>query len=294
MIVMLGHLSGNPIATGVDHIIYGWVFFGVIMLAMFMIGVRWADADPEPQAAPAHAPTQSVSPKRWTIALLAALVMLALPLQIRSQAQLAGAHNVPVLAAPALPGFSWQAEPMTTWEPHFANPAAALHGRFQPAAGGPSVGLFFGYYRDQRFGRQLVTSVNQLVDDEHDKQWSRTGSGSAKLDTTAGTVPWRITELRGQALAAVSGDGSSAPRLRVWQVYWINGRPFTSDWQAKLYGAALSLLGQGDDAAIVLVYAEKAKAGPDDALLREFLRTHWAALDTALRGVRDRDARAKQ
>ncbi|PTT78190.1 exosortase A, partial [Pelomonas sp. HMWF004] len=40
MIVMLGHLSGNTIATGVDHIIYGWVFFGIIMLAMFMIGVR--------------------------------------------------------------------------------------------------------------------------------------------------------------------------------------------------------------------------------------------------------------
>ncbi|WP_370657018.1 archaeosortase/exosortase family protein, partial [Klebsiella pneumoniae] len=28
MIVMLGHLSDNQLATGVDHVIYGWVFFG--------------------------------------------------------------------------------------------------------------------------------------------------------------------------------------------------------------------------------------------------------------------------
>jgi EpsI family protein len=100
--------------------------------------------------------------------------------------------------------------------------------------------------------------------------------------------------LRGQALNAVRGDGSSAPRLRVWQIYWINGRPFTSDWQAKLYGAWLSLLGQGDDAAVILVYANKTAAGTDDATLRDFLRTHWAALDTTLRGVRDRDAARKQ
>ena len=32
MIVMLGHLSNNKLAVGVDHIIYGWVFFGVVML----------------------------------------------------------------------------------------------------------------------------------------------------------------------------------------------------------------------------------------------------------------------
>ena len=101
---------------------------------------------------------------------------------------------------------------------------------------------------------------------------------------------WRTAELRGQPLSAVSGDGSSAPRLRIWQTYWINGKPFASDWQAKLYGAVLSLLGRGDDAAVVIVYVDKPAAGPDDQWLRDFLRANWATLDTALRGVRDRDA----
>ncbi|MBV8033999.1 exosortase A [Roseateles sp.] len=284
MIVMLGHLSGNKLAVGVDHIIYGWVFFGLIMLAMFMIGARWADPDPEPVPA-ADGEGRGVTPGHLATTLALAWLLLALPIAMRAQAERAGAHGEPQLAAPALPGWTWAAEPLSTWQPHFMHPAASLHGRMEPAAGGAPVGVYIGYYRDQRYGRQLVTSVNALVSDEDAKEWSRSASG---LDSV-GAQAWRTAELRGQALHQIVGAGEQAPRLRAWQIYWINGRPFISDWQAKLYGAWQSLLGHGDDAAVVVVYADKSAAGPDDALLREFLHQHWARLDTALRDVRDRD-----
>lgn len=45
IIVMLGHLSGNELATGADHLIYGWVFFGIVMMIMFAIGMRWREDD---------------------------------------------------------------------------------------------------------------------------------------------------------------------------------------------------------------------------------------------------------
>ena len=60
MIVMLGHLSGNKIAVGVDHLIYGWVFFGVVIMAMFAIGARWREDLPA-EAAGAIAPERSRS-----------------------------------------------------------------------------------------------------------------------------------------------------------------------------------------------------------------------------------------
>lgn len=291
MIVMLGHLSGNKLAVGVDHIIYGWVFFGVIMLAMFMIGARWADPDPEPTlAAPPGEGAVSAAPGRVAVTVAAALVFLALPTGMRAQAERSGAHGQPQLAAPALPGWTWVAEPLSSWEPHFLHPAASLHGRLEPSAGGAPLGLYIGYYRDQRYGRQLVTSVNAVVNDEDGKEWSRTATGR----NAVGAQAWRTAELRGQALHHVVGAGGEAPRLRVWQIYWINGRPFVSDWQAKLYGAWQSLLGHGDDAAVVLVYANKADAGVDDARLKDFLQQHWTALDTALRDVRDGNAARKQ
>ena len=38
MIVMIGHLSNNRLAVGVDHLIYGWVFFGVVIGETTVIG----------------------------------------------------------------------------------------------------------------------------------------------------------------------------------------------------------------------------------------------------------------
>ena len=294
MIVMLGHLSDNQLATGVDHVIYGWVFFGIIMLAMFMIGARWTEPDLPPQPASADAARGQASPLRALGALLAAALLLALPVQLRLNAQRAGAHGVPVLAAPVLPGWTWRAEPMASWRPHFENPTRELHGRFEPETGGAAIGLYIGYYRDQRYGRKLITSVNRLVDSETEKEWSQTAQGQVRLDPAERPQDWRTGELRGQALAQISGDGSRAPRLRVWQLYWINGRAFVVDWHAKLYGVWQSLLGHGDDAAVVLIYADKLESGADDALLRRFVDQHWPAVDALLRDARDRDVIRKQ
>jgi len=216
------------------------------------------------------------------------VLLLALPSASRMHADERSAHVEPELAAPQLQGWAWRAEPLASWRPAFANAAATLHGRYEPERGGDAIGVYIGYYRDQRPGRQLVTSVNGLVDGEASGNWSRTGSARASLDAGAGATDWRVAELRGEALSQVSGGGSLAPRLRVWQVYWINGHAFTSDWQAKLYGAWCKLQGRGDDAAVVLVYADKDGAGPDDARLRAFLSAHWRTFHTALSGVRDR------
>lgn len=283
MIVMLGHLSGNKLAVGVDHIIYGWVFFGIIMLAMFMIGARWADPDPDPEPGPASSVSVGADARgRLAAAFSIAALLVLLPVGARTHAAHVGGHGQPQLAAPAVAGWTWRAKPLSSWSPVFQNPAAVLHGRYE-SADGAAVGLYVGYYREQGYGRQLVTSVNELAVGE---RWSRTAYDMTEL---AGQR-WRTAELRGQALSVVTGGGDSAPRLRVWQVYWINGQLHTSDWRAKLSGVVQTLLGRGDDAASVIVYADKNAVGPDDALLRNFLTAHWATLDTALRGVRDRDA----
>ncbi len=44
-IVMLGHLSDNRIAAGVDHLIYGWIFFGIVIMVMFAVGAIWREDD---------------------------------------------------------------------------------------------------------------------------------------------------------------------------------------------------------------------------------------------------------
>src|SRR4029079_4205078 len=38
MIVMIAHLSDMKLALGIDHLIYGWLFFGIVMLLLFWSG----------------------------------------------------------------------------------------------------------------------------------------------------------------------------------------------------------------------------------------------------------------
>ena len=44
MIVMIGHASSMKLAVGVDHFVYGWLFFGVVIALLFGIGSFWRDA----------------------------------------------------------------------------------------------------------------------------------------------------------------------------------------------------------------------------------------------------------
>jgi exosortase A len=43
LIVMLGHFSQMRYGVGDDHVIYGWIFFGIVMLLIFWVGGRFGD-----------------------------------------------------------------------------------------------------------------------------------------------------------------------------------------------------------------------------------------------------------
>jgi exosortase A len=45
MIVMVGHLSHMRYGVGEDHVIYGWVFFGLVMTLIFWVGSKFGDKD---------------------------------------------------------------------------------------------------------------------------------------------------------------------------------------------------------------------------------------------------------
>src|SRR5947199_8013285 len=68
LIVMIAHLSDNRLAHGIDHFIYGWVFFGLVMLLLFWIGSFWRDPDTEPQSAAGRAPAPTHTPPRAGLA----------------------------------------------------------------------------------------------------------------------------------------------------------------------------------------------------------------------------------
>ncbi|OWQ93072.1 hypothetical protein CDN99_00775 [Roseateles aquatilis] len=295
LIVMIGHLSGNTLAVGVDHLIYGWVFFGVVMLAMFMIGARWAQPDlPLVPPTPVAAPRASAGWPAIAAVALAVVLPQAAGLWLRQN------HAVPLADLPAIAaGAGWQDRPVPSdaWTPDFEGANVALHQHFLRAAASaqaasaspapsvsatpqPLVGLHLQYFRDQDYERKLVSSSNAVVSPE-DKHWAVTGRGVADFTPTGGgSVAALTTQVRASSLDAIT-----APRMLVWHVYWINGQPMTSDWRARVWGALQRMQGKGDDAALVLVYTTQDDGASQR--LGAFLSQHWDAIDAELRRVRD-------
>jgi exosortase A len=246
LIVMMGHLSGMRLAVGADHLVYGWAFFGLVMLLLFWIGSAWREDgwvgdETEPAAATAAA---GATPLTHTAAVAVAAAALAMIwpayagyLEHRNSQQDAAAIDVA-----GLPG-KWEASavPVTNWRPAYIGNPLEFQRTFAGAGG--QIHLHIAKYHDQRPGSQLVTSANLMVSQD-DKLWRDVGQQT------------RIIELDGRRMTVTqnrlhSPDG----KLLIWRWYQLGGEETASPYIAKIILAKHKLFARGDDGAEVMVAA---------------------------------------
>lgn len=289
LIVLLGHLSSNELAAGADHLIYGWIFFGVVILLMFMIGMRWSESeaaaspapsDPSPAAAASAQPGRRRS--AWPVAALAA-ALLVLPHGLLWRIERSErADRPPQLAGLVTPTAGWRAGTTlpTDWKPAFRHASAELN--LGHARRDGSVALYVGYYHRQGGEAQLVGSGNRLVSPD-DARWTQVAAGPRHLQLAGREFAVQATRLRGSPLPGQE----RAPRLAVWQLYWVNGTLTASEIRATLALAWHRLLGRGSDAAVIVVSTPQRADGTEEAVLAAFLRDHLPGLEAGLRRVRE-------
>lgn len=270
-IVMIAHLSNMKLALGVDHYIYGWVFFGIIIFVLMMIGGRFSDRGVETAQSTA-APAPRVRP----VALLPALCVLAMvvhawPLATRAllaAAPLAAPEESSLAAAFGGKDMEW---PVADWAPTYAGTpllvAGGLPGDNRPA------GWHTAWYPRQRQGEELIHAANHLVDEKKD--------------------PWRLLSRRERSTAmpvvpnvieSVLRSRSGPQSIVVWQWYWVGGTVTVNPLVAKLAGVASQLHGNGNPGASVLIYT----LIEDDSELsaaREFLADRLADVAPAAHTV---------
>lgn len=273
MIVMIGHLSGMQLAVGVDHLIYGWLFFGLVMFLMFWIGSYWRE---DPLDGPIQAidiPQRAIGSAATASAISAAAVATIICLGIwplyAKYAERAGFN--PVTASLSNFKAQWdESKPFTDWHMEFLPASAAFHNTFQHDQ--DAVGLSVMYYRNQRHGAGLISSSNRLTVDADDAIWRKASSNVHQENLSNRTLSIRETKLQG-----------GAERLLVWQWYWIEGKFTVSDYMGKLMQAKEKLLMRGDDGAAIVVYA-RYTANPEEAraTMRNFLNGNLNLLEATL------------
>jgi exosortase A len=272
MIVMIGHLSSMKLAVGVDHFIYGWLFFGVVIGLLFWVGSFWREAAasaPRGHAFLAGTPTTTAA--MMAAAVATAALAAAWPLCVP---YLGRVDDTPIrlAAPPGASGWSLEPQPAMQWRPHYRGAAASTLTVYRK--GDRSVAVYLGYYRNQRQGEELVGSQN-LIAGAGDSLWARIGESRRSEELPSARVELRQTRLR-----------SATGRLLVWDWYRIAGHDLSNPFMAKALVARDKLLRRGDDcAAIVLAAPYEARPETAADTLRVFTREMLPSIDQVLRAA---------
>lgn len=272
LIVMLGHLSGNRIATGVDHLIYGWLFFGFVILALFWVGSWWREDEQDIKAGPVLGPMARGASRR-ALAMLAAVLALAAiwPPLLGWLIDVPLSPRQSLLPPAAAPGWSREAAgPVAGFLPHYVGERARILTTYR---NGPRrVSLLILRYAQQSPGHELVQWDNRLIFAE-DKQWAETES---RPDSPLPGLAARMSLLR----------GAGGERLAAWRWNWLDGRQTADEIAAKLALAADRLARRPDDSAAIVVWTE-AGEGPEAAreAVQAFLAAQGAAIEQSVRAA---------
>lgn len=181
-------LTSVEAATGFDHIVYGWVFFGLVMAGVLAIGWRWFDRAPDD---PAFDPATLLAiPRHRTDLALATLLVLAAAVAfpawssaVAGRAQILPAHiDLPDVAG-------WHRVPVSTrapWTPSYPGADHYLFGRYADASGA-TVDMSIAVFGGQHEGKKLIAFGTGVLREED--RWVRV----ADLPAISGGSAMRIT-----------------------------------------------------------------------------------------------------
>lgn len=257
MIVMIGHFSGMELATGVDHLIYGWVFFGIVIAIMFYIGSFWRDDVDDVQLRGVGwslGNLNSATPTYKLAVAVTALAFIAWPIKFQLEQQTINFSHVAEISVSAPTGWVQKQADPNAWKP-------AYHGFDREFLStytndyGDEMTLFIGYYAQQRQDAELGNYNNVLVSEKDDTWRAIQGQGLA-LPGAGINAPTAVIK------------GSSNQYLTTY-FFYVDGQWATNKYQTKWLQAKARLLGGRNDGAIIAITSQQRE---EAAIVTELLK----------------------
>jgi len=294
IIVMIAHLSDMKLAHGIDHFIYGWVWFGVVMMILFWLGSFWRDdaetvagqASHAKPVAPGSRPAADAALQADTFAVptartgvVALATVLAAGLGPAASAYLAHAEAtagaVPLAEPAGSGGWVPVGERLSDWEPRYLGMDAFVHRTYREE--GRAVGVFVAYYGGLQQGGELVNSQNILIPQKHPN--------------------WRMTVERPQTVRLGDREAtvneailrSSERDFLVWRWNWFGGDITMNPYLGKLFEIRDRLLeGHRGSAGVVLYTPFSDNPEDERKLLQGFVDAMLPSVAASLEAARAR------
>ncbi len=263
--ILAAHLTDMRYGPGEEHVLFGKVFFIVVVFAMFWIGRRWRD--PAEAFARTASPPASDPPMRWAPAVLALVLLPAGPAALagvtaRVEAQLAiqeGRLGLPE----ATGGWSGPVDSSLAWRPLYTGYRSGRSGVYR-APDGAQVDVFVALYGvGTAGGSEMISYSNSLFAEERKVLADESRRRLALPDG-------RALELREQAVS----DGTG--RHLVWYWYMVGARHLTDPYAVKFAEARAFLTGDAVTERILTL--STPIDGREGERLSAFVQAHAACV----------------
>ena len=266
--IWVSELTGSVyFAESFDHIIFGWVFFAVVMVLVMGLGWRWFDRKVDDAWIEDVRPDGVVAPAVLPRALAALGLALALVL---GQQALASMGRQPLDGRLNLPDVAgWQRTPIQQsfpWEPRFDGADHRLFGQYINKQG-QRVDVAIVVYAWQEDGREIVGYAQGAFDPN--TRWSWANATKPPIGGKAERI--------------------FAPNVarEVASFYWIGGDLTGSATRVKLKTLTTRLTGRDQTAVAFLISAEDSPNARSRPAIDAFLASIGPLDQLAEKLVRD-------
>jgi exosortase A len=156
--IYIAHLTSVDFAAGFDHVVYGFVFFAIVIALILGLGWRFFDRGvDEPWFDPEALQPEPPRGAPLNLVTAAAIGLAILPLAWSSAIAAAGIRPLPVAARlPEVQGWQWVPSGSgIPWQPHYAGADRVALAHYRDARG-RIVDLAIAVYARQSEGHELV------------------------------------------------------------------------------------------------------------------------------------------
>ena len=239
-IVLIGHFVDMKYASGADHLVYGWVFFGIVLFVLVLIGESIRDKPELDKTDVAiinpneEVPGFNSAFSQKGIMVCGVLLVAAFVWQIKilpSKEAVLSKIDIPQISD------SFRSKPLNQGWRVLVNGYSDLLEGYLKLSRLNQTNAIIAWYPQNTEGKELISSGNALFDKEY---WSR------QLETTH----FFGDDFNVGLLEIVSVSGQ---RRLVLYWYQLNGVAYASRFKAKLYQAVdVMSSGSGGGALIAL------------------------------------------
>ena len=238
-IVALGHVLGSAQAAATDHILYGWLFFSIVILLLVALGLPFREDGTDVIPPFVHGP--AAPPRRGVLAAFLLLVIAGIGPAVATALD-RGAAVAKLATLPALPGPTFCTAGPIDQAPH---PGRLTLTRDYQCAGTEfalRVDIFGVRSGPGRVLRRQRNAIQHPGAEDIEAHWLP--------DPTKTSHIWQIVRTTGPISASVTG-------------LWIDGRPANGALGTRIAQARNSLLG-GTKRPVVATLIVSHGANPAD------------------------------